>query len=91
MVKSFAELKRKLKVGDKLRLARHDWAGRKLQVGDVREISRVQSNGIALRTGESESWLYWGKAADYRFDATGFEVALIPGSFSQLIRYEFAS
>jgi hypothetical protein len=94
---SFAELKRRLRVGVKLKLVRHDWArpGGKLNVGDVREIAQVQSNAIAFATPLSDSglsWLYWGKADQYRIDECGFDVALNPNKgFEQIIRYEFVA
>jgi len=94
---SFSALKRKLQVGVKLKLVRHDWArpGGKLNIGDVREIAVVQSNAIAFATSSSESglsWLYWSSAASIRVDELGFDVDLNRGSkepFLQIMRYEF--
>jgi len=93
---SFAALKRKLQVGFRLKLVRHDWLrpGGKLNIGEVREIAVVQANAIAFATPTSDSglsWLYWTSASSIRIDELGFDVALVQGNFSEVMRYEFGS
>ena len=62
-MKNFADVKKRLEVGAKLKLIRHDWVkpGGKLEVGAVREIVRRQSNAIQFEGG---SWLYFPPASD---------------------------
>ena len=62
-MKTFADIKRKLKLGESLTMIRHDWypAGKLLNV--ERKIIKRQSNGIQFEGG---SWLFFdGKASDY--------------------------
>lgn len=97
---TFAALKRRLQVGAKIEMVRHDYqpggaVPEKLR--GVREVARVQSNAVQFSGG---SWLYWPKAAEVRADDKGFDVALMVNNdpsnrrirsadFSVLMRYEF--
>lgn len=94
---SLAALKRRLKMGVKLRLAHHDWATQgpnaKLKVGDVREVAIVQSNAVAFATPATDSgvsWLHWPKANEVRIDDKGFDIHLDGDKlFEKRMRYEF--
>lgn len=81
MIKSLAELKKKLDVGVKLKMIYYRYAeGHKYRlVGSVRPISIKQSNSIAIETTNEDgtkknSWLYFGKSGDYKYTDKGFIV-----------------
>ncbi len=84
MIKSFAELKRTLKVGMTLTMTRNDWYPSNGLIGRRRKIAKVQGNGIAFRNGGEDgddlSWFFWDghKAADFKFTEDGFMVRMNP-------------
>lgn len=73
MIKSLAELKRKVRVGTQLKLvSAPEMLGHPHRyLGTTRRVTRVQGNCVVLEGG---SYLYWGKAADYTFNEKGFTV-----------------
>ena len=75
-MKNFADVKKRLEVGAKLKLIRHDWVkpGGKLEVGAVREIVRRQSNAIQFEGG---SWLYFPKATDVVVDSDKNQFSIV--------------
>jgi hypothetical protein len=91
---SLASIKRKLQVGAKIQMVRHDWfnAGQSPQfvpdkIAGVREVVRAQSNAVQFSGG---SWLYFDKASRLRETPTGFEVDLDDnGTFNRVMQYEW--
>lgn len=100
---SLAAIKRRIQVGTKLQVVRHDWPSLRLH-GEtdeqynakrdaffaVREVVVVKAGEIGFRTGERISWLSWPKADSIRETANGFQVDLQgSGEFKELMEYEW--
>ena len=89
---SLAAIKRKIRVGTKLKLVRHDWFAKgglvvrgnlgttvlkpKIEVGCVRPVTVVHATEIALTGEAGTSWLQWPKAYCVRDTPNGFEIDL---------------
>jgi hypothetical protein len=73
MIKSLAELKRKVKVGTKIKLVEATTAFGlpHKYLGSVRAVDKVQSNAIRFEGG---SYLYWPKASNMTFEENGFSI-----------------
>jgi len=86
MIESYAELKRKLIIGAKLKLTFADNPGHKY-LNSTRAIEKVQTNGVKFEGG---SWLglgmYGEKASDYTFQVNGFTVNY---QAKPMLSYEF--
>lgn len=78
MKKTFAQLKRDLKVGVKVKQTKNEIWG---TINDeIREISKVQTNAVAFRTNKNgktvDSWLWFPKSVsevDYQGDTFYFK------------------
>jgi len=86
-MKTFADVKRRLVVGAKLKLVRHDWVipNSPLKIGLVREIQTRQENAIMFKGG---SWLSFPRASDVVVSENGFSIVLSVER-AQFITYEF--
>lgn len=87
---ALAAIKRKMQLGQKIQVVRHDWSS-KLPASrnfyEVRSVEHVQGNAIRFSGG---SWLWWPKASEIRETANGFEVCLNQdGSFREVMVYEY--
>lgn len=83
---SAAAVKRRLVLGTKIQMVKHDWfpvIPPKLAV--VRQVTTVQTNEVQFSGG---SWLYWDKNNKIRETPRGFEYSLEPG-FTKTIQYEW--
>ena len=88
-MKNFADVKKKLVVGAKLKLVRHYWLkkGLPLQLGAVRAIAVRQSNAIQFEGG---SWLYFPKATDVVVDSDKNQFSIVLSiEKAEFITYEF--
>lgn len=79
MKKTFAQLKRDLQIGTKIRMIKREVNGQAASViPEVREITIVQSNAIALKTVLEldgmigNSWLYFPKASQVEYIGNTF-------------------
>jgi hypothetical protein len=63
-MKTFADIKRRIASGETIVMTWHKLGAPKL-IGVLRKAEKVQTNAVMFSGG---SWLYWGKAADYRID-----------------------
>jgi hypothetical protein len=101
---SLASIKRRVKVGSRLQVVRHDWPALRLhgQTDEeytakraaffaVREVVSVRGGEIGLRTGEDRtSYLTWPKAGSIRETPKGFQVDLNgAGDFAAVMEYEY--
>jgi hypothetical protein len=59
-MKTFADIKRKLVIGNSITMIRHDWIPNGKLIGLKREIIKKQSNAVQFQGG---SWLYLDKPA----------------------------
>jgi hypothetical protein len=83
-MKTFAQLKRDIKEGSKIKTILNNIKPEKN--GQIREIGKVQSNAIAFEIPKHEqkrniwgelqtlSWLWWGKASQYEYEDNIFKV-----------------
>jgi ribosomal protein L14 len=85
-MKTFADIKRQLNEGAKLKLIRHDWLkpNMPLKIGAVRKIIKRQSNAIQFEGG---SWLTFPKASDVLINEKGFSIVLSVEN-AQFMEYE---
>lgn len=100
---SLASIKRRITVGSKLQVIRHDWpmlrlngesaeqyAAKHAAFFAVREVAIVQTGAVGFKTGERVSWLSWPKASSIRETPTGFQVDLNDtGNFDEVMEYEW--
>ena len=100
---SLAAIKRKITVGTKLQVTRHDWPALRLHGESdehydakraaffaVREVVLVKAGEIGFQTGECVSYLSWPKLNAIRETANGFQVDLRgTGEFNEIMEYEF--
>jgi hypothetical protein len=84
---TFADIKRRLTVGTKLKLVRHDWLkpDSPLKLGTVRAIIKRQSNAIQFEGG---SWAYFPPSSDVLCTDNGFSIVL-SAERAQFMTYEF--
>lgn len=100
---SLAAIKRRVQVGSKLQIVRHDWPMLRLH-GEtdeqykakqdkffaVREVVAVKGSEVGFQTGERVSWLSWPKADSIRETSNGFQVDLNGnGLFASIMEYEY--
>jgi hypothetical protein len=100
---SLSAIKRRIAVGSKLQVVRHDWPALRLH-GEtdeqyqakrasffaVREVVAVKAGEIGFQTGERVSWLSWPKANSIRETDKGFQVDLNgDGEFRHIMEYEY--
>ena len=100
---SLAAIKRRVTLGSKLQVVRHDWPALRLH-GEtdeqyqakrasffaVREVVRVTAGEIGLQTGERVSMLAWPKSNSIRETSNGFQVDLNgDGQFRHIMEYEY--
>jgi len=75
-MKTFSQLKRDLQKGVKIRTILNNLKPE--FNGEIRTIKTVQTNAVSfecVRNGrETESWLWWGKAANYEYEGNIFKV-----------------
>lgn len=87
---SLAAIKRRLTLGAKVQMVRHDWYPMSVLEGGklfgVRSVKQVQGNAVQFSNG---SWLYWPKAGSIRMTPLGFEVKLDDGGWAALMAYEW--
>jgi len=60
-MKTFADLKKRLQIGTKLKMVRNDWYPNGILINVVRSIETRQTNGIKFIGG---SWLYFPSAKE---------------------------
>lgn len=78
MKKTFAQLKRDLQLGTKIKMIKREVNGKEEKaIAEVREISKVQSNAIAFKTllpdgTVGNSWLYFPKASQVEYIGNTF-------------------
>ena len=88
-IKNLSQLKKKLNVGDKLKLVKASNPQHKY-LGKVREIIKIQTNGIKFEGG---SWLGLGmfgeKAKDFEFLKDGFIYNDINGFNGVMLKYKY--
>jgi hypothetical protein len=85
---SLAAIKRRLQLGSKIQMVRHDWGpGGKPheKVAAVRTVKIVRTTGVMFEGG---SWLYWPKADEVLETKEGFWISL-RDDFKQRIEYEW--
>ena len=76
--KTLAELKRDLKLGIKIKMIKREVNGSESgTIAGVREVTKVQSNGIAFKTLLHDgiiknSWLYFPKASEVEYIGNTF-------------------
>lgn len=100
---SLAAIKRRIVVGSKLQVVRHDWPALRLH-GEtdeqyqakrdaffgVREVVQVTAGEIGFKTGERVSYLSWPKATAIRETENGFQVDLRgDASFTHIMEYQY--
>lgn len=80
-MKTFAQLKRDIKEGSKIKTVLNNIKPEKN--GEIRKVGKVQSNAIAFEIepklniwGQTVnlSWLWWGKASQYEYENNIFKV-----------------
>ena len=78
MKKTFAELKRDLQLGIKIKMIKREVNGKEEKaITEDREISKVQSNAVAFKTllpdgSIGNSWLYFPKASEVEYIGNTF-------------------
>ena len=78
MKKTFAELKRDLQLGIKIKMIKREVNGKEEKgITEEREISKVQSNAVAFKTllpdgSIGNSWLYFPKASEVEYIGNTF-------------------
>jgi hypothetical protein len=78
MKKTFAQLKRDLQVGIKIKMIKREVNGKEEKaITNEREVSKVQSNAVAFKTllGDGmigNSWLYFPKASQVEYIGNTF-------------------
>ena len=78
MKKTFAELKRDLQLGIKIKMIKREVNGKEEKaITEDREISKVQSNAVAFKTllpdgSIGNSWLYFPKASEIEYIGNTF-------------------
>ena len=100
---SLSAIKRRVTLGSKLQVVRHDWPALRLH-GEtdeqyqakrasffaVREVVRATGAEIGFQTGERVSLLSWPKASSIRETPNGFQVDLQgTGEFREIMEYEY--
>jgi hypothetical protein len=89
-MKSFADVKRRLQVGTKLKMVRNDWYPSGKLINLVREIEKVQTNAIMFAGG---SWLYFPPATEVIIESENVFSFLLEPNVSTYnnvkITYEF--
>lgn len=94
-MKTFADLKRTLKIGTKIKMLSNDWYPNGPLIGLERVVHKIQSNGVGFldKRTEKESWLFFDNGAKgFVFDGTNkFSVILnidAPLEERKLMTYE---
>lgn len=79
-LKTVADFKRFLaRPGATVQLIRHDWASRregKPALWEPRGVAKLQSNGVAFKTCDHVSWLYFEGAKRFKFEGDVMTVML---------------
>lgn len=93
-MKTLADLKRKLQLGQKVEIVWHLY-GIGPRIKGIREVKHVQTTAVAFANNEGGlSWLYWEKSGNYLITEKGFAVLYDDperkdGAQLPLIVYEF--
>jgi hypothetical protein len=85
-MKTFADVKRRLQVGTKLKLVRNDWFPTGKSINSVREIVARQTKGIKFSGGRS--WLYFPSAKEVVIESENSFSFLIDKEGAK-VTYEF--
>ena len=81
MLKTFAQLKRDLQVGVKVKTITN-YVKPEME-GQIRPIGKVQTNAIAfLREDNKLSWLWWGKANNVEYENNIFKIYEDPANWN---------
>ena len=100
---SLASIKRRVHVGSKLQVVRHDWpalrlngetaeqyAAKRARFFAVREVVSIRGGDVGFKTGDRVSYLTWPKAGSIRETPNGFQVDLNDnGDFASIMEYEY--
>lgn len=91
-MKTLADVKRALVKGSKWEAIHLGWKdGDKPTPLGIREVSIVQSNGVAFKTEHgTDSWLYYPPASEVRVHESGFTI-LVEGTDRPLLSYKMVA
>lgn len=84
-MKSFAQLKKDLKVGVKIKTIQNSYKPEKN--GEIRVVGKVQTNAIAFTTTEGKlSYLWWPKASEVEYEGNVFKIYSEPHQYNNHTR-----